>query len=191
MLSHLSGVPHLNVKRPQEWQKPIRYVTIPQQLRFVIEIALKSPFLCVNKSLIQWFWCRLIYILYGVNISPHQPPPQALCFSQGRGATGDEPQGTMGRVQTAGVVAFPPFFIERETSGYEAVTPHKEKFESCFFISLSLQLVYIKLQMVLSISYFPSNLSQNNHTKLFQTGIVRYSLNLNILCKDFKAKRSN
>ena len=80
----------------------------------------------------------LIYILYSVNISPHQPPPQALCFSQGREATGDEPQETMGRVQTAGVVSFPPFFIERETSGYEAVTPHKEKFESCFFISLSL-----------------------------------------------------
>ena len=35
-----------------------------------------------------------------------QPPPQALRFSQGRGeretrVTGDEPQGTMGRVQTA------------------------------------------------------------------------------------------
>ena len=29
--------------------------------------------------------------------------------------TGDEPQGTMGRVQTAYI------FIERETSGYEAV----------------------------------------------------------------------
>ena len=34
-----------------------------------------------------------------------QPPPQALRFSHGRGAkqvTGDEPQGTMGRVETAG-----------------------------------------------------------------------------------------
>ena len=36
-----------------------------------------------------------------------QPPPQALRFSHGRGeretrVTGDEPQGTMGRVQTAG-----------------------------------------------------------------------------------------
>ena len=35
-----------------------------------------------------------------------QPPPQALRFSHGRGeretrVTGDEPQGTMGRVQTA------------------------------------------------------------------------------------------
>ena len=46
--------------------------------------------------------------------------------------TGDEPQGTMGRVQTAGevtgeadvspVVSFPPSFARtsRETSGYEA-----------------------------------------------------------------------
>ena len=37
----------------------------------------------------------------------YQPPPQALRFSHGRGeretrVTGDEPQGTMGRVQTAG-----------------------------------------------------------------------------------------
>ena len=34
--------------------------------------------------------------------------------------TGDEPQGTMGRVQTA--VSFPPSFARtsRETSGYEA-----------------------------------------------------------------------
>ena len=36
-----------------------------------------------------------------------QPPPQALRFSHRRGecetrVTGDEPQGTMGRVQTAG-----------------------------------------------------------------------------------------
>ena len=36
-----------------------------------------------------------------------QPPPQALRFSHGRGeretrVTGDEPQGTMGRVQTTG-----------------------------------------------------------------------------------------
>ena len=31
-----------------------------------------------------------------------QPPPQAFHFSQSRGATGDEPQGTMGRVQMAG-----------------------------------------------------------------------------------------
>ena len=43
-----------------------------------------------------------------------QPPPQALRFSHGRGeretrVTGDEPQGTMGRVQTAGV-SFPPSF---------------------------------------------------------------------------------
>ena len=62
-------------------------------------------------------------------------PPQALRFSRGRGeretrVTGDEPQGTMGRVQTAGearlarclLPAFPwaHIFIERETSGYEA-----------------------------------------------------------------------
>jgi len=58
-----------------------------------------------------------------------QPPPQAPRFSQGRGATGDEPQVTMGRVQTAGEARclLPAFlcahiFIqrERETSGYEA-----------------------------------------------------------------------
>ena len=41
-----------------------------------------------------------------VNACCYQPPPQALRFSHGRGeretrVTGDEPQGTMGRVQTA------------------------------------------------------------------------------------------
>ena len=61
-----------------------------------------------------------------------QPPPQALRFSHGRGerktrVTGEEPQGTMGMVQTAGEARClrPAFlctriFIERETSGYEA-----------------------------------------------------------------------
>ena len=66
-----------------------------------------------------------------------QPPPQALRFLHGRGeretrVTGDEPQGTMGRVQTAGEASLarcllPAFlcahiFIQRETSGYEAAT---------------------------------------------------------------------
>ena len=50
-----------------------------------------------------------------------QPPPQALRFSHGRGeretrVTGDEPQGTMGRVQTG----LPLRAHRRETSGYEA-----------------------------------------------------------------------
>ena len=61
-----------------------------------------------------------------------QPPPQALRFSHGRGeretrVTGEEPQGTMGRVQTAGEARClrPAFlcahiFSERETSAYEA-----------------------------------------------------------------------
>ena len=61
-----------------------------------------------------------------------QPAPQALRFSHRRGeretrVTGDEPQGTMGRVQTAGEARclLPAFLwahivIERETSGYEA-----------------------------------------------------------------------
>ena len=62
----------------------------------------------------------------------HQPPPQALRFSHGRGeretrVTGDEPQGTMERVKTAGDL--PAFlcahiFIKRETSGYEAGVAH-------------------------------------------------------------------
>ena len=62
---------------------------------------------------------------------------QALRFSRRRGeretrVTGDEPQGNMGRVQTAGEARLarcllPAFlcahiFIERETSGYEAAT---------------------------------------------------------------------
>ena len=43
------------------------------------------------------------------NLHRDQPPPQALRFSHGRGeretrVTGDEPQGTMGRV------SFPPSF---------------------------------------------------------------------------------
>ena len=67
----------------------------------------------------------------------HLPPPQALRFSHGRGeretrVTGDEPQGTMGRVQTAGDL--PAFlcahiFIKRETSGYEAGTPLSKRLE--------------------------------------------------------------
>ena len=67
-----------------------------------------------------------------------QPPPQALRFSHRRGeretrVTGDEPQGTMGRVQTAGEARLarcllPAFlcahiFIGRETSVYEAGVP--------------------------------------------------------------------
>ena len=65
-----------------------------------------------------------------------QPPPQALRVSHGRGeretrVTGDEPQGTMGRVQTAGEAPSRPlspsrlpmrahFHRERENSGYKA-----------------------------------------------------------------------
>ena len=66
-----------------------------------------------------------------------QPPPQALRFSHGERetrVTGDEPQGTMGRVQTAGEVRclLPAFlcahiFIKRETSGYEAAFAHLQK----------------------------------------------------------------
>ena len=47
----------------------------------------------------------------------------ASFFARKRRATGDEPQGTMGRVQTVGspVVSFPPSFARAiETSGYEA-----------------------------------------------------------------------
>ena len=59
-------------------------------------------------------------------------PPQGLRFSHGGGeretrVTGDEPQGTMGRVQTAGearclLPALLCVHIERETSRYEAVS---------------------------------------------------------------------
>ena len=50
----------------------------------------------------------------------YQPPPQALSFSHRRGeletrVTCDEPQGTMGRVQTA-VVSFPPCFARTFSS---------------------------------------------------------------------------
>ena len=46
-------------------------------------------------------------ILKSPGTTPVQPPLQALRFSHGRGeretrVTGDEPQGTMGRVKTAG-----------------------------------------------------------------------------------------
>ena len=49
-----------------------------------------------------------------------QPPPQVLRFMHGRGeretpVTGDEPQGTMGRVQTP-VVSFPPSFTRKFAS---------------------------------------------------------------------------
>ena len=53
-----------------------------------------------------------------VNACCYQPPPQALCFLHGRGqretrVTGDEPQGTMGRVQTAGEAPSRPLFPSR------------------------------------------------------------------------------
>ena len=55
----------------------------------------------------------------GYNTHMYQPPPpQALCFSHGRGeretrVTGHEPQGTIGKVQTEGLsptVSFSPSF---------------------------------------------------------------------------------
>ena len=51
-------------------------------------------------------------------IQRHQPPPQALRFSHGRGeretrVTGDEPQGTMGRVQKAGEATSRPLSPSR------------------------------------------------------------------------------
>ena len=55
--------------------------------------------------------CRILSRLKSLNFIqnktvPCQPPPQALRFPHGRGeretrVTGDEPQGTMGRVQAA------------------------------------------------------------------------------------------
>jgi len=77
-----------------------------------------------------------------------QPPPQALRSSHGRGeretrVTGDEPQGTMGGVQTAGEARLarcllPAFlcahiFIERERSGYEAVSNDRRVVINAFF----------------------------------------------------------
>ena len=55
---------------------------------------------------------RTCDVLGAVLVFERQPPPQALRFSQGRGehetrVTGDEPQGTMGRVQTAGEALSP------------------------------------------------------------------------------------
>ena len=53
-----------------------------------------------------------------INAHCFQPPPQALRFSHGRGeretrVTGDEPQGTMGRVQTAGEATSRPLSPSR------------------------------------------------------------------------------
>ena len=54
--------------------------------------------------------CRIAYQIHSDNVKDArrqlQPPPQALRFSHRRGeretrVTGDEPQGTMGRVQTS------------------------------------------------------------------------------------------
>ena len=58
----------------------------------------RGRFLVLRKPLLVRFF--LMWVLF-------QPPPQALLFSHGRGeretrVTGDEPQGTMERVQTAG-----------------------------------------------------------------------------------------
>ena len=53
--------------------------------------------------------------VFSIGIVRDQPPPQALRFSHGRGeretrVTGDEPQGTMGRV------SFPPSFARTFSS---------------------------------------------------------------------------
>ena len=50
--------------------------------------------------------------------SHRKPPSQALRFSRRRGeretrVTGDEPQGTMGRIKTAGVATSPPLSPSR------------------------------------------------------------------------------
>ena len=113
----------------------------------------------MNRSLIQWFWCRLIYIRYSVNISPHQPPPQGLCFSQGREATGDEPQGTMGRVQTAGVVSFPPSFARTFSSRERGLgtrqSPHTKRslsLISLFHFHYSLYTLNCRWSLVFHVS---------------------------------------
>ena len=86
-----------------------------------------------------------------------QPPPQAFRFSHRRGEretrmTGDAPQGTMGRVQTAGEARLarcllPAFlcahiFIDRETSGNETVHSHcqatpRQNVYACARLSIS------------------------------------------------------
>ena len=61
-----------------------------------------TPSACITGG-VSWCYenhCFLMWVLF-------QPPSQALLFSHGRGeretrVTGDEPQGTMKRVQTAG-----------------------------------------------------------------------------------------
>ena len=89
--------------------------------------------ICSNKLKRSWRWNFTSF--EGIK-GFSQPPPQALHFSRRRGeretrVTGDEPQGTMGKVQTAGEAPrlarclLPAFlcaniFIERETSGYVA-----------------------------------------------------------------------
>ena len=54
----------------------------------------------------QFFWAQNaanMHPTFDCSIVPGQPPPQAPRFSQDRGeGLGDEPQGTMGRVQTPG-----------------------------------------------------------------------------------------
>ena len=71
----------------------------------------------------------------GYNTHMYQPPPpQALCFSHGRGeretrVTGHEPQGTIGKVQTEGYRPLFPSRLplrahRRETSGYEVAHVH-------------------------------------------------------------------
>ena len=59
-----------------------------------------------------------------------------MAEASGKRVTGDEPQGTMGRVQTAGEARclLPGFlcahiFMKRETSGYEAGSPLSERLE--------------------------------------------------------------
>ena len=78
-----------------------------------------------------------------------QPPPQALRFSHGRGeretrVTGDEPQGTKGRVQTAGearglLPAFLCAHIEERRLGARQVDKHVKDLTCSFLLSVTLR----------------------------------------------------
>ena len=83
-----------------------------------------------------WFSMQFLEAPYPLFTHCVQPPPQALRFSHRRGehktqVTGDEPQGTMGRVQTVGEALPRPDISWRERDVwtrqhcvYDQIPPH-------------------------------------------------------------------
>ena len=88
------------------WDTEMRCTTRVENNYFLMIISDQSDFWKQDAAWIPvWGILKDAWSII-LRLGSRQPPPQALRFSHGRGeretrVTGDEPQGTMGRVQTA------------------------------------------------------------------------------------------